>query len=99
MQSMYLQLLVGLVSAYRYEGSRVDEDIAKSEAKALGHAIKNAGTKDPVENYEVIRILTTRSKTHLIETFRHYSGIHGKSIEQVHCCSKTSQVFAVHLAM
>lgn len=96
---MYLQLLVGLVSAYRYEGSRVDEDIAKSEAKALGHAIKNAGTKDPVENYEVIRILTTRSKTHLIETFRHYSGIHGKSIEQVHCCSKTSQVFAVHLAM
>ncbi|THU58833.1 hypothetical protein C4D60_Mb03t18610 [Musa balbisiana] len=78
----YCSLLVGLVSAYRYEGSRVDEDIAKSEAKALGHAIKNAGTKDPVENYEVIRILTTRSKTHLIETFRHYSGIHGKSIEQ-----------------
>ncbi|RZS21843.1 hypothetical protein BHM03_00054536, partial [Ensete ventricosum] len=75
-------LLVGLVSAYRYEGSRVDDDVAKSEAKALGHAIKSAGTEDPVENYEVIRILTTRSKAHLKETFRHYNGLYGKSIEQ-----------------
>ncbi|CAL9113497.1 unnamed protein product [Musa textilis] len=78
----YCNLLVGLVSAYRYEGSRVDDEIAKSEAKALGHAIKNAGSKDPVENYEAIRILTTRSKTHLKETFRHYNEIYGKSIEQ-----------------
>ncbi|RWV92493.1 hypothetical protein GW17_00045124, partial [Ensete ventricosum] len=76
------KLLVGLVSAYRYEGSRVDDDVAKSEAKALGHAIKSAGTEDPVENYEVIRILTTRSKAHLKETFRHYNGLYGKSIEQ-----------------
>ncbi|KAJ8493905.1 hypothetical protein OPV22_015626 [Ensete ventricosum] len=78
----YCNLLVGLVSAYRYEGSRVDDDVAKSEAKALGHAIKSAGTEDPVENYEVIRILTTRSKAHLKETFRHYNGLYGKSIEQ-----------------
>lgn len=76
--------MVGLVSAYRYEGPKVNEELAKSEAKALGNAIKSAGTKgDLLVNDEVIRILTTRSKLHLRATFKHYKEIFGKSIEEV----------------
>ncbi|OAY82056.1 annexin D4 [Ananas comosus] len=79
----YCNLLVGLVSAYRYEGPKVNEELAKSEAKALGNAIKSAGTKgDLLVNDEVIRILTTRSKLHLRATFKHYKEIFGKSIEE-----------------
>ncbi|KAG6514225.1 hypothetical protein ZIOFF_024571 [Zingiber officinale] len=76
------QLLVGLVSAYRYEGSRVDHEMAKSEAKILGNSIKNASKKDPVEDQEVIRILTTRSKAHISLTFKHYKEMFGKSIDK-----------------
>ncbi|XP_074573318.1 annexin D4-like [Curcuma longa] len=78
----YSGLLVGLVSAYRYEGPRVDHEMAKSEAKILGNSIKNAGKKNPVEDQEVIRILTTRSKAHLSLTFKHYKEMFGKSIDQ-----------------
>lgn len=77
------QLLVGLVSAYRYEGPQVAVEVAKTEAKILGNAIKNASSKDPVEDLEVIRILTTRSKPHLCETFKHYKEIFGKPIDEV----------------
>ncbi|XP_042376325.1 annexin D4-like [Zingiber officinale] len=78
----YSGLLVGLVSAYRYEGSRVDHEMAKSEAKILGNSIKNASKKDPVEDQEVIRILTTRSKAHISLTFKHYKEMFGKSIDK-----------------
>ncbi|PPD74081.1 hypothetical protein GOBAR_DD28987 [Gossypium barbadense] len=62
------KLLVALVSAYRYEGPKVKEDAAKSEAKALLNAIKNNNgdhKKKAMEEDEVIWILTTRSKPHL----------------------------------
>ncbi|ONK67503.1 uncharacterized protein A4U43_C05F720 [Asparagus officinalis] len=76
------RLLVGLASAYRYEGSHVNEDKAKSEAKALNNAIKKAGEVKPIENHDVIRILTTRSKPHLKLTFNLYKEMYGKSIEE-----------------
>ncbi|KAJ0978848.1 hypothetical protein J5N97_014322 [Dioscorea zingiberensis] len=78
----YTNLLLGLVSAYRYEGPRVNEERAKSEAKVLGEAIRNSNGKKPVENQEVIRIITTRSKLQLRATFKHYQDIYGKSIDQ-----------------
>jgi len=78
-----LQLLVGLVSAYRYEGPRVNEEAARAEAEALGAAVKSAaGGKLLAENGDVVRILSTRSKPHLVETLRHYKEIHGRGLEE-----------------
>lgn len=77
------KLLVALVSAYRYEGPKVKEDAAKSDAKILSQAIKSSSDDDKhkrVEDEEVVRILTTRSKLHLNEVFHHYKEINGKSI-------------------
>ncbi|XVF00301.1 hypothetical protein REPUB_Repub03eG0273000 [Reevesia pubescens] len=74
------ELLVALVSAYRYEGPKVKEDTAKSEARALINAIKNADTSELIKNEEVIRILTTRSKPHLKEVYEQYRKISGKII-------------------
>lgn len=82
MGSFIEQLLVGLVSSYRYEGSHVNEDRAKSEAKSLHNAINKAGEKH-IENDDVIRILTTRSKPHLKLAFKFYQEMFGKSIEEV----------------
>lgn len=76
------QLLVGLVSAYRYEGPRVDKEVAKAEAEALGAAVKRAGNGKLVENDEVVRILTTRSKPHLVQTFMYYKEMHGRHVEE-----------------
>ncbi|XP_034703279.1 annexin D4 [Vitis riparia] len=76
------KLLVGLVSSYRYEGPKVNEEIAKSEAKTLFAAIKNADKKNPIEDEEVVRILTTRSKPHLKAIFKHYKEINGKNIDE-----------------
>ncbi|XP_008813418.2 annexin D4-like [Phoenix dactylifera] len=78
----YSNLLVRLVSAYRYEGNRINKEMATSEAEALYSAIKTPGVKKLVENEEVIRILTTRSKPHLRVTFKHYKEKYGKSIEE-----------------
>lgn len=85
---IFEQLLVGLVSAYRYDGDWINGEMAKSEAKTLASAIKSAGAKKLVVNEEVIRILTTRSKKHLRETFKCYKEMYGKSIEEVcGCCA------------
>ncbi|KDO83188.1 hypothetical protein CISIN_1g021607mg [Citrus sinensis] len=75
------KLLVALVSAYRYEGPKVKEDVAKSEAKALISAVKNAEKQNPIENDEVVRILSTRSKPHLKSVFKHYKEIAGQHFE------------------
>ncbi|KAL9675835.1 hypothetical protein QQ045_004043 [Rhodiola kirilowii] len=58
------KLLVALVSSYRYEGPNVNEDVAKAEAALLLNAITAAADK-AVEDDEVVRILSTRSKSHL----------------------------------
>lgn len=77
------QLLIALLSAYRYEGTKVKDDIAKSEAKTLSNAIKNAHKKPINEDDEVIRILATRSKLHLQAVYKHYKEISGKNLDEV----------------
>ncbi|XP_043699351.1 annexin D4-like [Telopea speciosissima] len=74
-------LFVALVSAYRYEGSKVNDEVAKSEAKMICNAIKNA-KKDPVEDEEVVRILSTRSKPHLKAIYKHYKELCGKTLNE-----------------
>lgn len=73
------QLLVGLVSSFRYGGSEINARLAQSEADALHEAIKNKNKS----NEEIIRILTTRSKTQLVATFNRYRDDHGIAITKV----------------
>ncbi|KAG0482914.1 hypothetical protein HPP92_010998 [Vanilla planifolia] len=72
------QLLVGLVSTYRFDGKEVDTELASVEADALHDAIKNKASGYD----EAIRILTTRSKAQLNATFNKYKDEHGTSISQ-----------------
>ncbi|OMO57308.1 Annexin [Corchorus olitorius] len=76
------KLLVALVSAYRYEGPKVHDHVAKCEAEILATAVKNGDRKKPIEEEEVIMILATRSKPHLQEVYQHYHKICGKSITE-----------------
>ncbi|XP_043706180.1 annexin D4-like [Telopea speciosissima] len=75
-------LFVALVSAYRYEGSKVNDEVAKSEAKTICNAIKNANKKNPVEDEEVVRILSTRSKPHLKAIYKNYKELFGKTLDE-----------------
>ncbi|KAL9274952.1 Annexin D2-like protein [Drosera capensis] len=72
------QLLVPLVSAYRYEGPEVNMTLAKSEAKILHEKISDKAYSDE----ELIRILTTRSKAQLSATLNHYNNQFGNSINK-----------------
>ncbi|KAK7317343.1 hypothetical protein RJT34_01481 [Clitoria ternatea] len=72
------QLLVGLVTAFRYLGDEINPKLAQSEAEILHEAVKEK--KSSYE--EAIRVLTTRSKTQLIATFNRYREIHGTSISK-----------------
>ncbi|VFQ92118.1 unnamed protein product [Cuscuta campestris] len=81
-QSPERKLLVALVSSYRYEGPKVHEDIAKSEAKVLADAIKPAGGKSLVGDEEIVRILATRSKLHLMSVYKYYKDITGKLLDE-----------------
>ncbi|OMP04082.1 Annexin [Corchorus olitorius] len=55
--------LLALVSDYRYEGTEVNEDVAKSDAAILSKAIKNVDKRKLIDDDEdVIMILATRSK-------------------------------------
>ncbi|XP_022967026.1 annexin D4-like [Cucurbita maxima] len=79
------KLLVALMSAYRYEGPKYKEEIAKSEAEKLARAIKEAGSKRSslIEDDEVVRILSTRSKHFLHVLYNHYKKISaGRSIDE-----------------
>ncbi|KAK8578333.1 hypothetical protein V6N13_116182 [Hibiscus sabdariffa] len=69
-------LLIRLVSAIRYEGEEINKTLAKSEAKVLHEAIKDK----KLNNDEVIRILTTRSKLQLQLIFNVYREEQGTSI-------------------
>lgn len=60
----------------------MDKEVAKAEAEALGAAVKRAGNGKLVENDEVVRILTTRSKPHLVQTFKYYKEMHGRHVEE-----------------
>ncbi|VAI49210.1 unnamed protein product [Triticum turgidum subsp. durum] len=63
------ELLVPLVSAYRYDGPEVNTSLAHSEAKLLNGKINEKAYSDD----EVVRILTTRSKAQLLATFNSYN--------------------------
>ncbi|CAJ1978120.1 unnamed protein product [Sphenostylis stenocarpa] len=76
------KLLIALLSAYRYEGSVVKDASAKSEAKVLYNAIKNAHKKPINEDDEVIGILATRSKLHLQAVYKHYKEISSKNLDE-----------------
>ncbi|TKY49685.1 Annexin protein RJ4 [Spatholobus suberectus] len=72
------QLLVGLVSSFRYEGEEINVKLTQTEANILHETVK-----EKKGNYEeVIRILTTRSKTQLVATFNRYRDEHGISISK-----------------
>ena len=77
---MLLQLLVALVSAFRYDGQEINTRLANSEATILHDAIKDKA----FNHEEVIRILITRSKMQLIATFNRYRDNQGTSITKVH---------------
>ncbi|KAF8043050.1 hypothetical protein BT93_A1404 [Corymbia citriodora subsp. variegata] len=74
------KLLVGLVSAYRYEGSKLKEDMVKAEAKTLLNAIQSGENK--TEDDEVIKLLTTRSKHHLKAVYKNYQEISGSNLDE-----------------
>ncbi|URE23255.1 Dihydrodipicolinate reductase, N-terminus [Musa troglodytarum] len=82
------QLLVQLVSSYRYDGEHVDEEIAKSEAAELHDAIRRS-------HAEVIRILSTRNKVQLKETFKHYEQNFGIAIDEDINNQGGSQLFSM----
>ena len=73
------QLLVGLVSSFRYGGDEINARLAKSEADILHEFVKEKKSN----HEEVIRILSTRSKTQLVATFNRYRDEHGISISKV----------------
>ena len=76
---LILQLLVPLISAFRYEGEEVNMTLAKSEAKLLHEKISDKAYNDE----ELIRIITTRSKSQLLATFNHYNDQFGHPISKV----------------
>lgn len=74
-----VQLLVPLVSAFRYEGEEVSMSLAKSEAKILHDKISDKHYTDE----EVIRIVSTRSKAQLNATLNQYNTSFGNAINKV----------------
>lgn len=74
-----MQLLVGLVSSYRYNGDEIDSKLAKSEAEILERAVKDKN----FHHEDVIRILTTRSRSQLIGVFNCYKDANGITLSKV----------------
>ncbi|MBA0664998.1 hypothetical protein Goklo_004925 [Gossypium klotzschianum] len=70
------QLLVALVSAFRYDGEEINTRVANSEAKILHEAVKDK----EFNHEEIIRILSTRSKMQLMATFNRYRDDHSTTI-------------------
>ncbi|TXG55965.1 hypothetical protein EZV62_017278 [Acer yangbiense] len=70
------QLLVALVTAFRYTGDEINARLAKSEAGILHDAIKDKA----FNHEEVIRIVSTRSKAQVMATFNCYRDDQGTSI-------------------
>ncbi|KAG2300654.1 hypothetical protein Bca52824_037126 [Brassica carinata] len=65
---LFTQLLVPLVSTFRYDGDEVNMMIAKSEAKILHEKMEAKDYNDG----DLIRILTTRSKAQISATLNHF---------------------------
>ncbi|KAK4748956.1 hypothetical protein SAY87_015542 [Trapa incisa] len=99
------KLFVALVSAYRYEGPKIKEEPVKAEAKTLSAALKNTDKRKHVEDEEVIRILSTRSKPHLRELYKLYKEINDRNFDEdlqvdlrlmqtVHCLCTPERYFS-----
>lgn len=73
------QLLLPLVSAYRYEGDEVNMTLAKSEAKLIHEKISDKKYNDD----DLIRILATRSKAQINATLNQYKNDFGNDINKV----------------
>ncbi|XP_037426169.1 annexin D3-like isoform X1 [Triticum dicoccoides] len=73
------KLLVSLVRSYRCAEESVDMDVAKLEAAQLAEAVRR---KKQPHGGEVVRIVSTRSKSQLAATFRCYKEQHGSDIEE-----------------
>ncbi|XP_075655701.1 annexin D2-like [Castanea sativa] len=74
----FRKLLVPLVSSFRYEGDEVNMTLARSEAKILHEKISDKAYNDE----EIIRILTTRSKSQINATLNHYNNAFGNAINK-----------------
>lgn len=74
------QILVPLVSAFRYDGDETNMTLAKSEAKILHEKISEKAYSDD----EIVRILTTRSKAQLNATVNQYNDQFGNAITKVY---------------
>lgn len=74
-----VQILVGLVSSFRYDKEVVDMDVAKLEADRLHEAIKTKQLDDD----DVVYILGTRNVYQLRTTFECYKQKYGNPIDQV----------------
>ncbi|XP_073023765.1 annexin D4 [Primulina eburnea] len=70
------KLLIAMVSSYRYEGPKVSEELAKTEAKAISSAIKEGDSE------LLIRVMSTRSIIHLNHVYKYYKEINGKDLDQ-----------------
>lgn len=75
-----VQILVGLVSSYRYDKELVNSDIANFEAEILHEATE---TKQ-LDHDNVVWILSTRNVFQLKSTFQCYKQNYGNTIDQVH---------------
>ncbi|KAK4253807.1 hypothetical protein QN277_010434 [Acacia crassicarpa] len=77
------KLLVALASAYRYEGPKVKEEDAEHEAQEIFKVVKKNGPNKPIiENDEIIRILSTRSKLHIQAIYKYYHKISGSYLDE-----------------
>ncbi|KZV19578.1 hypothetical protein F511_13464 [Dorcoceras hygrometricum] len=70
------KLLIALVSSYRYEGPKVSEEAAKTEAKTISSAIKEGDTE------LLIRVISTRSILHLEHVYKHYRELNGNYLDE-----------------
>jgi len=87
-------LLVSLVRSYRCAEEGVDVDLASLEATQLAEAIWRK--KQPHAG-EVLRIVSTRSKSQLTATFQCYKKEHGSDIEQdiSNCSSQFARMLRI----
>ena len=80
---LYQQLLVALVSSYRYDGSKTNDRAIKLDAQKLEKATSIGDKKQLIKDEEIVRILTTRSKIHLIAVIKCYQETFNKNIIEV----------------
>lgn len=70
------KLLIALVSSYRYQGPKVSQELAKTEAKTISSAIKEGDSE------LLIRVISTRSIIHLNHVYKYYKEINDIYLDQ-----------------